>query len=338
MKLLLTIVFFLVGLRTQSHATTNSEKVTFTKPPKKVEKAAAKPPTPEEFVGPPEKSLDAADILYPDEIGQKVSVVVVGLANRIDSFFGDERSDDEKNGSTLRLIPSYTFIDGKKGVAEMGVNVNLKLKNLESKARKLEKSLRDEILETAGANKGPGGKGGLPQGHQEVETWHYNFESKLAARPAIYYSGKLRVRRNFEQKIFLHHFSLSAGWDTDDYWSQRTSFYSDHALAETLLFRFVNEANWFISRQTFQTAHGPSLIQTINKYNSVSYNYRLMFGTLKNVFHHVQTSLSLNFRHGTPSKRIFIDLIPSYSYPKEDSYREVRTFEIRFEYFFGDID
>ncbi len=291
---------------------------------------------PSELMGPPKKSDDAAEMLYPDEIGKKVSHLVVGLANRLDSFFGEERSDDEKNGSTLRLVPSYTYYDNRKPVTEMGVNLNLKLINLESKAKKLETSLREGILETAGQPK-PGNRPKGP-GLEEEETWHYNFESKLAARPAIYYSGKLRVRRNFDGEFFLNHFSLSAGWDTDDYWSQKTGFQSDHALNESVLFRFINEANWFITKKSFQTTHGPSLIQTINKYNSVSYNFRMLFGIEKNDFEHLESSYSINYRHGTPSKRIFIDLIPAYTYPRSESYGEIRSFEIRLEYFFGDVE
>lgn len=291
---------------------------------------------PPDLMGPPPPSDDAAEILYPDEIGEKVSHIVVGLANRLDSFFGEERSDDERNGSTLRLVPSYTFYDKSKGVYEMGVNLNLKLKNLESKAKHLEKSIREEILETAGQSPTDGPTKTAAQ--IEAESWHYNFESKLAARPAIYYSGKFRVRRNFEGDIFVHHFSLSGGWDTDDFWTQKTGFQSDHALTDFVLFRFINEANWFITKKSFQTTHGPSFIQTINRYNSISYNFRLLFGSLKNEFEHLESAYSVNFRHGTPSKRIFIDLIPAYTYPRTNSYKEIRSVEVRLEYFFGDVE
>ncbi len=124
----------------------------------------------------------------------------------------------------------------------------------------------------------------------------------------------------------------------DDYWTQKTSFYSDHALKENLLFRFVNESNWFISKSDIETVHGPSIIQTINKYNSVSYNFRGVMGLEKQVFHHLASTLSLDYRHGAPSKRIFLDIIPSYTYPRSLSYSEIRTIEFRLEYYFGDID
>jgi hypothetical protein len=304
----------------------------FKKPPKKHPELIPPPNDPNAAqIGEP----DAVEILYPDQLGEHVSSLVVSLANRLDSFFGDERSDDEKNGSTLRLTPSYTFYDKRKGVAELGVNLNLKLRNLETKAKHLEQTLRDEILESdtaqaAGANTPKSIK-------KEEDTWHYNFESKLASRPAIYYSGKFRVRKNFDRDFFLHHFSASAGWDTDDAWTQRITFNSDHALNEILLFRFSNDANWFITNEHFQTTHGPSLIQTINKYNSVSYNFRLVFGDESNRIHHLDSVYSVNYRHGTPSKRIFVDLIPAFNYPRSDHYHEVRSFEIRFEYYFGDL-
>ena len=292
-------------------------------------------------VEPIKSSEDAVDILYPDKIGENISTAVVGLANRLDSFFGEERGDDEKNGSTLRLIPTYTIIDHQKPTFEMGMNINLKLKNLERKAKNLEKKIREGVLEsTKKINHSTDDKKSDKQFEniENEDDWHYNFESKLAARPAIYYSGKLRIRKNFPNSIFLHHFSFSAGWDTDDYWSQKTSFFSDHAINEQILFRFANESNWFISKKTFQTNHGPSIIQTINQYNSISYNFRIVFGMEKNNFHHFDSAYSINYRHGTPSKRMFIDLIPTYSYPRTGNYHEVRSFETRLEYLFGDVN
>lgn len=295
-------------------------------------------PPPTAFVGPPKPPPDIAEILYPDEIADTLSTAVVGLANRIDSFFGSQRSDDEKNGSTLRIVPSYTYYEHKKSVTELGINLNLKLKNLESKAKKIEKAFRDEFIEKPQMTKE---KADEAKKNKEPapseEDWHYNFESKLASRPAIYYSGKLRARKNFTGVILLHHFAFSAGWDTDDHFSQITSFDSDKALNEFLLFRFGNEANWYITEKLVQATHGPSLIHSIDKYNSVSYNFRLVFGNEKNKIQHMSTVYSINYRHGTPSQRIFIDLIPSYTYSKDDYFSELKSLEIRFEYFFGDL-
>ncbi len=285
------------------------------------------------------QTKDVVEVLYPKQIGEKVSHLVVGLANRLDSFFGEARSDDEKNGSTLRVIPTHTFYDGRKGVSELGVNLNLKLLNLEAMAKDFENKLRAGFIgsdERTPIEGSPQDNKNIQQ--EKIETWHFNFESKLASRPAIYYSGKFRARKNFEAPLFLHHFSFTAGWDSDDYWSQKFSVYSDNALEGAVLLRVVNEVSWFMSKNLFQTAHGPSLIKTINKYNSVSYNYRIVFCSENNTLQHLDTSYSVNYRHGTPSKRIFIDLIPSYTYPRVEYYKEVRSVELRLEYVFGDIN
>lgn len=294
----------------------------------------------------PEKSVpipDVAEMIYPDQMGKELSQMVVGLANRLDSFFGDNRADDQKNGSILRVSPGYTLYNGDKpGVAEFGINLNLKLLNLESKAKKLEKTIRDKLIEsTVGKENAPGTNSNSKNtpAEAEKESWYYNLESKLLVKPAIYYSGKIRVRRDFDKNEFLiHHFALSAGWDTDSKWSQLTSLYSDHALATDLLFRLVNEVNWYITNVDFQTNHGPSLMQTINKYNSIAYNFRLIFGIVDGHYQRLDTPLSIDFRHSTPSKKIFIDLIPGLNYPASNSYNEIQSLQIKFEYLFGDVD
>jgi hypothetical protein len=266
--------------------------------------------------------------------------MVLILSNRLDSFFGEERADDLQNGSSLRIVPSYTFYDHTKGVFELGVNLNLKLKNLDEKTKKIETAIRESILPEKITNPN---KGKTPsavaaaKAKEEAQPWHYNFESKLIARQSIYYSGKIKVRRTLQDSIFLHQFALSFGWDTDDKWNQRTSFYTDNALTNNLLFRFSNDGDWFISRKTFQTSHGPSLIQTLNKYNSVSYNVRYLMGIIDNSYKHVQSEINVHFRNGTPSNKIFIDLIPALTYSLATDFKEVRSFQIRIEYLFGDI-
>jgi hypothetical protein len=287
----------------------------------------------------------AVEALYPDEIGQDLSDLVLKLSNRLDSFFGEERNDSELNGSTLKVVPSYTFYNNTDNVFELGVNLNLKLKNLESKARKLENKIKEEILpdhfgssaKDKNSNSSSDKSTTKSKAIEEAESWHYNFESRLAARPAIYYSGKIKLRRGFEDAIFLHQFALSFGWDTDDYWSQRTSFYTDRALSDSVLFRFAHDGDWYINRQKFQSSHGPSLFQTINKYNSVSYNMRYSMGILDDYYQHVESTITINYRHGTPSKKIYIDLIPGWSYPLAQDFKENRSFQIRIEYLFGDV-
>lgn len=305
---------------------------------RKTKKKKNIPPMPPPPPPPPPPQEDIAEILYPEKLGETVSQAVVRLANRIDSFFGSERSLDEKNGSTLRIVPSYIFFEHKKPIAELGVNLNLKLIHLEQKAKQLEKAIRDEFVTSSPSdNKTSSNIQKEKEKPSSENDWHYNFESKLASRPAIYYSGKLRARKNYTGHILFHHFSLSAGWDTDDQWSQKTTFTSDRAINEALLFRFNNDLSWYITEKLLQTSHGPSLIHTINKYNFVSYNFQLIFGNNENKLEHWNTVYSINFRHGTPSQKIFIDLIPMYSYPKEDYFSEVKSFEVRLEYFFGDL-
>jgi hypothetical protein len=283
---------------------------------------------------------DAAETLYPKAIGEDLSELVLKLSNRIDSFFGEERPDDDQNGSTLRVVPSFVFYDHAPTIFELGINLNLKLRNLEAKAKKLETTIREGLLPEKIINPNAGKTPkeiALEKAKEEAQSWHYNIESKLVARPAIYYSGKIKVRRSFEDAIFLHQFAFSYGWDTDDKWNQRTSFYTDRALSENLLFRFANDGDWFISRGTFQSSHGPTLAQTVNKYNSVSYNVRYSMGILNGYYQHVASDINIHWRHGTPSKKIYIDLIPALTYPLATDFTEVRSFQIRFEYLFGDI-
>jgi hypothetical protein len=281
----------------------------------------------------------STDILYPKKLGGKVASAVVLLANRLDSFFGTTRSDDENNGSTLRLIPSYTFYSHQKGNFELGLNLNLKLRNLENKAKAIEETVREGVLETTGLTES--GKSqkesSVNDPHEEKDPWRTNFESKLAFRPAPFYSGLFRIRKNFDFDLLINRFAFSIGWDSQDQFIQLFQFTTDSLVIDDWLFRLQNDSKWFITRGRFVTDHGPIFIQTVNKYNSVSYKMNWSFLNDNENFHHTETRYSIQWRNSSPSKTVFIDIIPAYTYPIDNDFKEIRSLELRLEYFFGAV-
>lgn len=276
--------------------------------------------------------LEQTEILYPEEFGSDLSSQVLTLSNRLDSFFGEPRADDEKNGSTLKLSPAIKFYADQSSEFELGVNLNLKLKNLEKKAEQWAKNIQEKFFDendnkTSELNSGP---------VDENQRWYFNLENKLVSRPAIYFGIKFRARRNIIQELFVHHISFEGGWDSEYYWHQISVLHSDIQIRENILFRFVNEAGLFFTQDRVITTHGPSLLQTINQYNSISYNARVYFDRVNNSIEHLNSTINVDFRNGTPTKKIYLDIVPEFSYPRINNYKEVKSIFLRLEYVFGD--
>lgn len=295
------------------------------------------PPQFKELIPPPEPQKGTTDVLYPEQLGEHISTAVVVLANRLDSFFGTPRSDDENNNSTLRLTPSYTISSDNEGGSEFGVNLNLKLKNLEEKQRDFEETIKDEILTTTGmADNSPAAP--TPQRLRygmKDEPWRTNFESRLTFRPAPFVGGTFRIRKNFNYPLFINRFAATFGWDMDERFTQGFEFVTDSLINTNWLFRFQNNSKWFITHERLTTQHSPMLLQTLNKYNSLSYRVDYSFLNEGPYFKHTATVYSVTFRNSTPSKLIFFDIIPAYTYALDNDFREVRSIKFQLEYFFG---
>ncbi|MCR9205410.1 MAG: hypothetical protein NXH75_12580, partial [Halobacteriovoraceae bacterium] len=68
---------------------------------------------------------------YVDQAHQGVSSTILFISNRIDSFFGNQRGDDEANGSRLRVFYDSTFQQNQKLNKKADVRFTLRLPQLE---------------------------------------------------------------------------------------------------------------------------------------------------------------------------------------------------------------
>ncbi len=283
-----------------------------------------------------------------EDMQKNVSKRVVSLANRLDSIFGEKRSYDEKNGSTLRLIPSYRVSEYATPIAELEINLNLKLLNLEREGRQLEERIfspNDEAApeDTLDLIEDPKYKNNEYEREQErlrIEQeqwgWNYNVESRIVVKAPLGFFSKLRARKNFRGDKFTHRFYNEFGWDSTTYWQELASFSSDRELTRKLLFRFNNELNWFFQTNAISSSHGPSLIQSLGPRDSISYDLRAngvieKFGWTLDSY-----GPSVTYRRQLQRKWIFYELSPAITFSRVNNFKRALSFFMRVEFVFGD--
>lgn len=288
----------------------------------------------------PEKNVAEA-------VQKDVSKRVINLANRMDSLFGEKRSYDEKNGSTLRLIPSYRVSEYNTPVAEFEINLNLKLLNLEREGRQIEEKLfsqddqPEDTLDIPDSsivkNEDYEREQKRLRMEQEQWGWNYNVESRVVVKAPLGYFSKLRIRKNFRGDKFTHRFYNEFGWDSSTYWQEVASFSSDDELTKKLLFRFSNELSWYFSSNSIGSSHGPSLIHSLSKRDSISYDLRVngvieKFGWTLDSY-----GPSITYRRQLENKWIFYELSPAVTYARLYDFKRAVSFFMRIEFVFGDI-
>ncbi len=293
------------------------------------------------FVGPP-----VPEKIITEKVQEGVSKRVVSLANQLDSFFGAKRADDEKNGSTLRLTPTYRVSEYNTPVNEFEIRLNLKFLNLEKEGKAIEEKLfshpeepEDELdYKSAGLTESEYDK---EQARirllREQWGWNYNLENRIIVKTPLAFFSKFRIRKNFQGSPFVHRFYNEFGWASDTYWQELASFSSDYDLTKSMLFRFNNELNWLFYTNAISTSHGPSLIQNLSKQASISYDARI-----NGVIERFDWTLdsygpSITYRQQLENKWIFYELSPAITFSRVNNFKRALSFFIKFEFVFGDI-
>lgn len=265
---------------------------------------------------------------------------VFTLSNRLDSFFGEKRADDEANLSTLRLVHSNYFSESGAQSEDFQARLNLRLKNVEDFGMRLQESILRffEPDKSAAGSGGPGGTGGqLDKAREELKKWNLNWENRVGITRTLDLFSILRARRNFEGDPFTHRFYQEVGWSNIDEWQAVTSLNSDKEVTPVLLFRIINEFHWAMTAHTYTTTHGPSFIQSLDENNSISYDARFFTKEEEQAWYGEGSSLGVNFRRRFQNKWLFLDISPQVSFARATNFHRDLNITIRLEAAMGDL-
>lgn len=290
--------------------------------------ASAKPKRPAPPPVPPVEDSVTSD--YLEETRKSVSTRVLRLADKIDSLFGDKRSDDKKNTSTLRVSQRYFSKDGEVGAEDISATLNLYLPNL----RKIEDRIKEKFKSKETTEEAPEDELAQPE---EENPWDLNQESGVVIAVPVNYFARLRLRRDFLIGNYVHSFYEQIGWSKSNEWEEQTSLTSDFAINRTLLFRFVNTKDWAITNNTFGTTHGPSLLHEISEKSAISYDLRFNTALESNGFIGDRVSVSSLYRTQLPLGWMYLELTPEIAWERKTNFRPLHNFYVRFEIVFGNL-
>jgi hypothetical protein len=256
-----------------------------------------------------------------------------GLANTLDSFFATERADDEFGRSRLRISQSYSIRERSRPEDQTRYRFNLKLPHLEEKFKfeyyadkgKSEKQLEDEKV-----------RRDFERRNRIRSGWIFNADAGISIALPPNLVTRVRLRKNFDQGIFIHRFVESLTYITDQSGLiEETSLQSDLRLSEKLLFRFSNIKTWQIQNENFITKHGPALIHSLGEKDAISYDFTLTNEIIERVFFTSAYTLSLNYRRNLYKNVAFLDIVPGIDFPKVWSFRRTPFTLLRIEVLFG---
>lgn len=261
-----------------------------------------------------------------------VTSSLMGLANQLDSFFGDKRADDEFNRSSIRLSYDYRVRMEKKPEDNTQFRFNLRLPNLEEKFRfSVKKNEAEKLPPDPNA---PVGLPPKPEETQELEPWRFRMDSGInVSYPPIVFA-RARLRKNWTIPFFIQRFTEEFGWVSDQGFIQATTLFYDHQLTENLLFRLFNEENWLLTDKEFTTSHGPSILHNVSDNDALSYNARVQT-TVDGPWYVNNYHLGIVYRRNLHQQWLYGEVGPGIDFPKAESFRRAPSILFRIESLFG---
>lgn len=277
-----------------------------------------------------------------DKAHQQVSSTILLISNRIDSFFGSQRGDDEANGSRLRLFYDTTYQQNQRANSKADIRFTLRLPTLENFFKldfKREGGVTpptNEELEKAESQSTPPD----PTPKQlliQASKWTFNFNAglRLDIPPNIF--ARARLRRTFTLfNAFEFNPTQEATWFREEGFGLNFTHDLDYPITNDLLFRIVNSAFWRDETDLITTSHGPTLFHQLSSRRAISYSAQAQ-GVGRPFFYINAYVGSINYRQLVHSNWMFFNFSPSVSFPKDNDWKEVYTLFIRLEAVFGTI-
>lgn len=276
---------------------------------------------------------------YVDKAHKGVSSTILFISNRIDSFFGSQRGDDEANGSRLRLFYDSTFQQNQKMNRKSDVRFTLRLPQLEKffkisfKREGGEDNAKKEAASPTVKKTNPTPKQLLIR----TSKWTFNFNAgvRLDIPPNPFARARLRRTFTFFNALEFNP-TQEATWFREEGFGLNFSHDLDYPLTNSLLLRVVNSAFWRDETNQVTTSHGPVLFHQISPRSAISYSLQAQ-GVNEPFFYINNYSGSINFRQMAYSDWVFFTFSPSVSFPKDREWKEVHSLFIRLEALFGTL-
>ena len=251
------------------------------------------------------------------------------VANRLDTFFADQRADDELARSLIRVRRRYEVRERAELQTETQFRFNVRLPRLQEKFRfefKTKKKAEAEEIKNENA---------ALKELKKQSNWQFRADVGVnASLPPTFFS-RGRLRNSWETWLFVNRFVQELSWYSDRAWEEMLTLDSDLSLQEDLLLRFRNIIDWRITKKEFTTSHGPSLIHQLSINEAISYNANLSIAVNEGTWFLSNYRLSSTYRRNLYKQWLYLDLTPGLDFPKLWNFRRTPFIFLQIEALFG---
>lgn len=264
-------------------------------------------------------------------------------ANRLDSFFANERADDEFGRSRIRIRSRFDMRERLASDLTNQYRINLKIPHLEQKFRydyyqdKEEQEKNKKKKKSApSAAVDPMDEAKLLKKDTLLTGWIFNSDIGVSAAIPPRLTTRARVRKSFVTGTLIHRFVEQLTYVTsEDGLTEETSLNSDHIYNQDFIFRFVNTKRWQVLKKDFLTNHGPTWIHRLTEDDAFVYSTTFQSVIIKDNWYVNNYQIAVNYRRNVYRQWFYLDIIPGLDFPKAYSFRRDPFITFQIELLFG---
>lgn len=282
-----------------------------------------------------------------DSAHSAISTGILDLSNSIDSFFGEERIDEEANDTRLRFYTETNYAESEQPGSETAFRMQLKLPKTEKRLQLVVQNDERETEPGAASQGTEASQTGVRENVSETTTaalryWldsrDINFSTDTGVRlkwpPQVFARARIRKNVTFGQWAFRPIQKIL--WVDREGWSSETDLNFDRRLDDVWLFRYSNLLTWNDSEHIARFHTGPVFYQKVSDKTAISYS-ALAFWESRPKWFLEKYALAAGFRQLLYKEWFFWEVTPVLSFPKAKNFRRSPGLAVRFEAIFGRI-
>lgn len=265
---------------------------------------------------------------------------IFGVSQTVDSFFGDDRIENEVNSSVVRLNYLTTVVESEPIRNDFRIKTKLALPRTQRRLNLVLESVRDlgreEVDRVNDVLNGEGGEvsAALRYIVFDSQKWNFHTDGGIKARIPLDPFGKFRLRYRTPIGDWEHRITETVLWFDSSGWEAETEVTFDREINENWFFRFINTTHWKDEESTTKIDHSINWFQKIDEDKGFSYHIGAGGNNRPNI--HVESYyVSIGYRKRIHKDWMFFNVSTGFQFPRAREWEATPFIIFNLEALFG---
>jgi len=281
-----------------------------------------------------------------DKTQKELTKTLLSVSDKIDSFFGDERINQEGKRSHGLLTIASTLADRQGFEHDIRFRIRLRLPRTQSRlnlvVENISAAFEKDAVENAQTqeNQSENNQNDLTAALRLIissnKFWDIHTDAGIKIKLPLNPFALIRIRRSFFPAKWEIRITENIFWFQTNGFGELTRVDFDRPLSKRLFFRFANSASYLKSEELLRINNSFSLVHMVTDIDAISYTIG-MSGLNKPEIHATGYGFSIGYRRSVWRKWFFAEVSPGVSFARSNNFKSTASITVKLESHFGGL-